>query len=195
MNHSPSHHETIRTVDMYVHTSILFNIRYGVTANIAAFHAAARGSIPRIGVSFFLRSIEERLKIYVARASVCHWNLACTLTFTSITGRSLKCHTFTFSSISSSYLVLTVSPETPSPPKIVVMSYRLGLQILAALPSCSRSMANKVLPRSIPPPRGMSSSIHHSILRRAPFTLWSRRSEEHTSELQSPGESRMPSSA
>ncbi len=24
-------------------------IRYGVTANIAAFHAAARGSIPRIG--------------------------------------------------------------------------------------------------------------------------------------------------
>ena len=32
--------------------SILYNIsvRYGVTANIAAFHAAARGSIPRIGI-------------------------------------------------------------------------------------------------------------------------------------------------
>ena len=29
-------------------------IRYGVTANIAAFHAAARGSIPRIGIQFFL---------------------------------------------------------------------------------------------------------------------------------------------
>ena len=28
------------------------SIRYGVTANIAAFHAAARGSIPRIGVPF-----------------------------------------------------------------------------------------------------------------------------------------------
>ena len=30
------------------------SIRYGVTANIAAFHAAARGSIPRIGEAFFL---------------------------------------------------------------------------------------------------------------------------------------------
>ena len=33
------------------------SIRYGVTANIAAFHAAARGSIPRIGVPFFRSSI------------------------------------------------------------------------------------------------------------------------------------------
>ena len=27
-----------------------FNIRYGVTANITAFHAVARGSTPRIGI-------------------------------------------------------------------------------------------------------------------------------------------------
>ena len=31
-----------------------FAIRYGVTANITAFHAVARGSIPRIGALFFL---------------------------------------------------------------------------------------------------------------------------------------------
>lgn len=44
-----------------LHVSIFqigaFCIRYGVTANIAAFHAAARGSIPRIG------SHERRLRI------------------------------------------------------------------------------------------------------------------------------------
>ena len=31
---------------------VSIDVRYGVTANIAAFHAAARGSIPRIGVFF-----------------------------------------------------------------------------------------------------------------------------------------------
>ena len=39
------------------HISPHHQVRYGVTANIAAFHtrqsAAARGSIPRIGVLFF----------------------------------------------------------------------------------------------------------------------------------------------
>ena len=35
----------------YNHIAITFsNVRYGVTANIIAFHAIARGSIPRIGV-------------------------------------------------------------------------------------------------------------------------------------------------
>lgn len=29
------------------------HVRYGVTANITAFHAVARGSIPRIGVFLF----------------------------------------------------------------------------------------------------------------------------------------------
>ena len=37
--------------------SIPQDIGYGVTANIAASHAAARGSIPRIRIIFFLQSI------------------------------------------------------------------------------------------------------------------------------------------
>ena len=54
--------------------SILYNIsiRYGVTANIAAFHAAARGSIPRIGIflSLLIYTIwgwgeEERIVIKI----------------------------------------------------------------------------------------------------------------------------------
>ena len=32
-----------------LYVGVLIEIRYGVMANIAAFHAAARGSIPRVG--------------------------------------------------------------------------------------------------------------------------------------------------
>lgn len=35
-------------------------IRYGVTANITAFHAVARGSIPRIGAYFLIKQFSER---------------------------------------------------------------------------------------------------------------------------------------
>ena len=42
----------------YIHLNVyicnfvqVFVIRYGVTANITAFHAVARGSIPRTGIS------------------------------------------------------------------------------------------------------------------------------------------------
>ena len=35
---------------MFVSLSLLSSVRYGVTANITAFHAVARGSIPRTGI-------------------------------------------------------------------------------------------------------------------------------------------------
>ena len=38
----------VHTVDGYMHKTHLFGeFEYGVTANITAFHAVARGSIPR----------------------------------------------------------------------------------------------------------------------------------------------------
>ena len=35
---------------IFISLSLLSSIRYGVTANITAFHAVARGSIPRTGI-------------------------------------------------------------------------------------------------------------------------------------------------
>ena len=50
--------------NVYVTEVKFVSIRYGVTANIAAFHAAARGSIPRIGVLFFPLRIPLPLTTY-----------------------------------------------------------------------------------------------------------------------------------
>lgn len=38
---------------LYCYRPVHDHVRYGVTANITAFHAVARGSIPRIGVFLF----------------------------------------------------------------------------------------------------------------------------------------------
>lgn len=38
---------------LYCYSLVNDHVRYGVTANITAFHAVARGSIPRIGVFLF----------------------------------------------------------------------------------------------------------------------------------------------
>ena len=39
--------------------SLSNNIRYGVMANIAVSHTAARGSIPRIGITFLLLTLSK----------------------------------------------------------------------------------------------------------------------------------------
>ena len=47
-----------------LYVGVLIEIRYGVMANIAAFHAAARGSIPRIGTFTKSASLENICQLF-----------------------------------------------------------------------------------------------------------------------------------